>query len=185
MLIPIPSTFSLQGQLLGAAHPGAAVDPAGSQALHALLIARPSQCAQLGYEEPATASIHAPGREGALFEAHITRVVPNAAPAGVEPACQIELELRAPQDTPELTQALPPGAAVSAMLSAQPRNWLSALVDQAAGEGQAGTLGARLGQAYHYAEARAKHFSQNTELGQNLKASIQDILKPEAEESED
>jgi hypothetical protein len=190
MLIPIPSTFSLQGQLLGAQEPGADALAAAPQAPHAVVIAQPTQCAQLGYDEPATATVEAPGREGALFDAHITRLVPNAAPAGVEPACQIELELRAPpaggrDKAPELANALPPGAAVSVLLPAHPRNWLTALVDQAAGDPSSTTLRTQLAHAYSYVQAQAEHFAHDTELGKNLKASIKDILKPEDSEDDE
>jgi hypothetical protein len=58
-------------------------------------------------------------------------------------------------------------------------------VDQTAGDGQARTLRAQLAQAYGYAQAQAEHFSQHSELGQNLKASLKDILKPEDAEAEE
>ena len=72
-----------------------------------------------------------------------------------------------------------------AKIAAHPRNWLTALVDQVAGDPSSTTLRTQLAHAYSYVQAQAEHFAHDTELGKNLKASIKDILKPEDSEDDE
>lgn len=117
MLIPFPSTVSLQGQLTAAA-------PA--QLRGALVYAHPSQCVQLSLDTSASVIVAAPGLDAARFEGQITRLAPQVGSAEA-PVCQVELQL-----LPNVNAAaLPAEAELTVRFPGKSRDWLAVVMDKA------------------------------------------------------
>jgi hypothetical protein len=113
MLIPLPRTYSIQGQL-------AAAD--GTQPW-VMVYAHPSQCAKLSLDESAVVVADAPGLLDQRYEAQITRLAPHEGPPDA-PACHVTLQLLDPT-------SLPTDAAINVLFATQARSWLVVLLDEA------------------------------------------------------
>jgi len=128
MLVPIPSTCTLQGELTLAEPSQIAPTNGTAVARRALVYAHPSQCARLKVDEPTTIFVDPDGKEPVRGQGLITRLALRAGTG--DAACQIELQLLGKQDGAEL----PAAAAVNAVLSMQATTWLDVALDKAARE---------------------------------------------------
>jgi hypothetical protein len=129
MLVPVPSTCSLPGQLSAAA-----VSAGAATERRALVYAHPAQCERLSVNEPTWVNVETADAVGPRIQAQITRLAPRVGTADA-PACQIELQLQARADQTTLLRELPSQAALVAVFSMQPTHWLAALADKAASDG--------------------------------------------------
>ena len=128
MLVPIPSTCTLHGQLTMAEPSQLDATHGTTAARRALVHAHPSQCARLSVDEPAAIFLDLDNGEPARLEALITRLALRAG-SGNE-ACQIELQLLQSQPVAEL----PARATLTAVVPMQASSWLDVMLDRAARE---------------------------------------------------
>lgn len=148
MLIPLPNTSSLRGQVQARA--------ADEQAPHAFAYAPSAECSGLGWDAPGSAVVDAPGFEGSVLTAQVLQLTPHAAQSGKR-GCRIELALQADPDDAEVLGRLPPGAALRVALPAQPRSWFAALLDQLPREARVAELSTFLREQAAHARGHLAH----------------------------
>jgi hypothetical protein len=132
MLVPIPSTSTLHGELTMAEPSQLAATHDTTGARRALVHAHPSQCARLSIDEPAAIFVDLDNAEPARLEGLVTRL---ALRAGIgDAACQIELQLLNKHAPSQAVAELPAQATLTAVVPMQASSWLDVMLDRAARE---------------------------------------------------
>jgi|GEM_PF-3859826 len=134
MLVPIPSTCTLHGELTMAEPSQVAATHGTAAARRALVHAHPSQCARLSVDQPAAIFVDLDNAEPARLEGLVTRLALRAGSG--DAACQIELQLlsKHEQSPAVLAQELPAQATLTAVVPMQASSWLDVMLDRAARE---------------------------------------------------